>query len=96
MSNLFIPALAVTQEPSPPPNGGALTGIAGLLVPLIAAVFVGLSKVLSMYMAGKRQQVEASSQQTIADLKLELAILQAKHALLQELYNNLREPTKKV
>lgn len=92
MSGYFVPALA--QEPEAV-NGTGLTGTAALLVPLVAAAFVGFSKVLSMYMAGKRANIEASGQQSIADLKLELAVLQAKHAMLQEQYNDLREAMRK-
>jgi hypothetical protein len=68
----------------------SLTGIAAIAVPIVAAGFVGVGKLVSLYMAGKKEIAEAVATKTISDLSIQLATLQVRYDALLERYADLK------
>ena len=77
--------LLAEPEPTTASSGdGSLTGIAAIAVPIIAAAFVGFGKLISLYMAGKKEIAELTANKTITELSIQLAVLQVKYDALRE------------
>ena len=87
----LVNVLAQEATDPPPALPTHLTGIAAWLVPLIAAIFVGLSKLISLFIAGRKERAQIVANAEAGDLRLKLVQAEMKYDALLTRYNDLKE-----
>lgn len=87
---VFVNALAQETADDPATIPPGLTGTSALIVTLVAAIFVGFSKLISIYVAGKKDAAQITANKDLAELHIKLTQAEMRYEALLERYTELK------